>query len=33
MIEHPETWVFVALGQTARLDATANITIQTSGAL
>jgi N-methylhydantoinase A len=33
MIEHPETSVFVALGQTARLDATANITIQTSGAL
>jgi N-methylhydantoinase A len=31
MIEHPETSVFVALGQTAALDATANITIQTSG--
>ena len=31
MIEHPETSVFVAAGQTARLDATGNITIQTSG--
>jgi N-methylhydantoinase A len=31
MIEHPETSVFIAAGQTARLDATGNITIQTSG--
>jgi N-methylhydantoinase A len=31
MIEHPETSVFVAAGQTARLDATTNITIRTSG--
>lgn len=31
MIEHPETSVFIAAGQTARLDATGNITIHTSG--